>query len=249
MASLSKRIQIVMVEPDQYAQIDAAFPHVDLKYDKRADELDLPAVMEGVNWQQYEALYEALPERYLRQAYYRGTLELREKTMQQQRTKCVIRSFVNSTAYEFGIRIAGWGSTTLMRKELQCGVEPDESYFIANEKAVRHILDVGPEEVPVPDLVLETDMDRAYLDRLTVFAVLGVPEVWKYDGNDLKFYCLTASHNYESIERSRSFPFLGPDDVLRFVRTMWTTDDTTLTKTFLDHARGRCDDWKSKPGS
>lgn len=249
MDPLSKRIQIVMVEPDQYAQIAAAFPNVDLKYDKRADELDLPAVMEGVSWQQYEALYDALPDRYLRQAYYRGTLELREKTMRQQRTKCVIRSFVSSTAYEFGIHIAGWGSTTLTRKKLQCGVEPDESYFIANEQAIRHIRDIGPEEIPVPDLVIETDMDQAYLDRLTVFAVLGVREVWKYDGHDLRFYSLTASQQYESIARSESFPFLAPDDVLRFVKTMWTTDDTTLTKAFLVHARERFDAWNSQPSS
>lgn len=237
MALLSKRIQIVMVEPDQFAQIAAAFPNVDINYDNCADELDLPAVIEGVTWQQYEALYDALPERYLRQAYYRGTLELREKTMLQQRTKCVIDRFVSSTAYEFGIHIAGLGSTTLMRKELQCGVEPDECYFIANEQAVRHIWDIGPEEVPVPDLVVETDMDHAYLDRLTVFAVLGVSEVWKYDGTDLVFHRLTNGKEYQPTEASLSYPFLRAADVQQFIEQMWETDDTTLTKAFLKHAR------------
>lgn len=244
MALLSKRIQIVMVEPDQYARIAAAFPNVDLKYDKRAEELDLPAVMEGVTWQQYEALLDALPERYLRQAYYRGTLELREKRMQQQRTKCVIDWFISSAAYEFGIRIEGWGSTTVTRKALQCGVEPDESYFIANEQSARRLWDIGPEDVPAADLVLETDMDHAYLDRLTVFAALGVSEVWKYDGKDMVFHRLTTAKRYEPVEASLAYPFLRPEDIRQFIDRLGETDDTTLAKAFLKHAKRRYKLWQ-----
>lgn len=65
-----------MVEPDQYAQIGAVFRNFDMKYDRRAEELDLPAIMQGVSWQQYQTLLDALPDRYLRQAYYDGTLEV-----------------------------------------------------------------------------------------------------------------------------------------------------------------------------
>jgi Uma2 family endonuclease len=244
MVPLSKRIQIVMVEPDQYAHIASAFPNVDMKYDKRAEELDLPAVMEGVTWQQYVALLDALPERYLRQAYFRGTLELREKRMEQQCTKSVINQFIGATACEFHLRMNSLGSTTRTKKTLQIGFEPDESYFVENAAAVRSFWDLGPEDGPPPDLVVETDMDHAYLDRLKVFCLLGVPEVWKYDGSDLKFYRLTVGNSYESISRSESFPFLQPDDIHRFLKEMWTTDDTTITRAFLDHARGCFGDWK-----
>lgn len=241
MAAFSKRIQIVMVEPDQYAQIAAAFADVEMKYSLEAEELDLPAVMENVTWTQYEAFLDALPDRYLRQAYYRGTLELREKTMRQQRTKCVINSFICSAACEFGIHFRGFGSTTLTRKPLQCGVEPDESYFIADEPTLRRLwnTDLGPEDVPAPDLVVETDMDRAYLDRLIVFAAIGVPEVWKYDGTDVVFHRLTSEKNYEPIDASLSFPFLRPEDIHEFLEQRWETDGGTLTKAFLKHVKHR----------
>lgn len=236
-AAPPRRIQIVMVEPNQYAQIAAAFHNFDLTYNRRADELDLPAVMHGVSWQQYQTLLDALPDRYLRQAYYDGTLELREKKMGQQRTKCVLDLFISSVAYEFGIPISAFGSTTITRKNRRLGVEPDESYFIANELAVRGRWDFGPEDVPAPDLVLETDMDHAYLDRLIVFAALGVAEVWKYDGIDIVFYRLTDKKVYEPIGASLAYPFLRPADIREFLEQLWQTDDMTLTKAFVSHVK------------
>ncbi len=232
-----KRIQIVSVEGEDYEKIAAAFCGFDLLYRRRIDELEVPALMRGVSWEQYEALLDALPERYLRQAYYRGTLELREKTMWQQHTKSLIDQFIGAAALEFGIRMASLGSTTRTKKALQCGIEPDESYYFAHERAARWDCDIGPEDGPPPDLVVETDFHHAELDRLIVLRLLEVPEVWKYDGTWLTFHQLSANNNYEVSERSLWFPFLAPQDVQPFLENEATRDDNARTRAFLKHAR------------
>ncbi|HJT36473.1 MAG TPA: Uma2 family endonuclease [Pirellulales bacterium] len=234
-----KRIQIVSVEREDYEKIAAAFQGFDLVYRRRIDELEVPAVMHGVSWQQYEALLDALPERYLRQAYYRGTLELRDKTMWQQHTKCLIDQFIGAAALEFEIRIASLGSTTRTKQALECGIEPDESYYFAQAHAVPWGRDIGPEDGPPPDLVVETDFDHAELDRLIVLRLLEVPEVWKYDGTRLTFHRLAANKQYELCDRSLWFPFLGPEDIQPFLEDLSTTDDNALTRAFLKHAKTR----------
>ena len=36
---------------------------------------------------------------------------------------------------------------------------------------------------PPPDLALEVEGTRSALDRMGVYAGLGIPEVWRYDGD------------------------------------------------------------------
>lgn len=240
----SERIEIVDVDAEEQAKVVAAFQGFDVRYSKRAETLEMPAVMRGVTWAQYESLLDAFPERYLRQAYYRGTLEIRTKTFLQQRTKSVIDRCIGAVALDLGIRMASLGSTTRTKRAIECGIEPDASYFIKNEQATRGWWERGPEDGPLPDLVLETEMEPVALDRLIVYAALGVAEVWKYDGTDLKFYCLGESGEYEARRRSLSFPFLAPDDVHRFIVMLCDLDDTTLTKAFLKHARKKFSQWQ-----
>lgn len=80
-------------------------------------------------------------------------------------------------------------------------------------------------------------MDDAYLDRLIVFAALGVREVWRYDGKKIAFHRLTSTKKYESVDTSLSYPFLCPEDIRQFVEQLWETDDTTLTKAFIKHVK------------
>jgi Uma2 family endonuclease len=241
----SERIEIVDVDAKAHKQIAAAFENFDVRYSKRAETLEMPAVMRGVTWSQYEALLDALPERYLRQAYYRGILEIRTKTFIQQRTKSVFDRCIGAVGLDLGIPMASLGSTTRTKRAIECGVEPDASYFIKNEPAARGWWHRGPEDGPLPDLVLETEMEPVCLDRLIVSAALGVAEVWKYDGTDLTFYWLAESGEYQTRPRSLSFPFLAPDDVQRFIKRLHDLDDTTLTKAFLKHARKRFAQWQS----
>jgi len=43
---------------------------------------------------------------------------------------------------------------------------------------------------PAPELVIEIDISHGSLDKLPVYAGLGVVEVWRYDGQRLRVYRL-----------------------------------------------------------
>jgi hypothetical protein len=60
-----------------------------------------------------------------------------------------------------------------------------------------------------------------------------VNEVWRHEGPTLEFYELR-SGNYESIDHSRAFPFLRPDDLSRFLDQIETVDETSLLKSFAN---------------
>ena len=42
-----------------------------------------------------------------------------------------------------------------------------------------------PMSDPPPDLVVEVEMTRSAIDKLRLFASMGIPEVWRYDGKTL----------------------------------------------------------------
>jgi Uma2 family endonuclease len=39
---------------------------------------------------------------------------------------------------------------------------------------------------PPPDLVAEIDVTHRSLDREAIYAAMGVPEIWRFDGNRLQ---------------------------------------------------------------
>jgi Uma2 family endonuclease len=77
---------------------------------------------------------------------------------------------------------------TVKRPQMAAGAEPDSCYYIANESAVRGKIKLDFEIDPPPDLVLEIDIASSSLDHMSIYAKLGVSELWRYDGATLVFY-------------------------------------------------------------
>ena len=69
---------------------------------------------------------------------------------------------------------------------------------------------------PPPDLVVEMDITERSIERLPIFAALGVPEIWHSDSRRLR--CLKLmDEKYVTVERSLAFPFLRVADLQTFV--------------------------------
>lgn len=200
------------------------------RYDRDSEMLALPARMRGVTWEQYDALLEALPDHRLRHTYDRGFLEIMSPSQKHDKLKKIIGRFIEHMAITLGIRIECSGSATYRRKLLDRGLEPDETYFIANEQAVRGRFDWDPEADPPPDLAIEVDLRRPSMRRTRIYAALRVPEIWKYDGNAMRFYALGPKSTYCELQHSLSFPFLAPSDIDRFITRLGTepTDDVIV---------------------
>ncbi len=88
---------------------------------------------------------------------------------------------------------------------LRC-TEPDRCYYIQNEALVRGRT-VDLEKDPPPDLVIEVDITHTDIDKNSLYAVMGVPEFWRYDGKTLSIFQLI-QRQYEEVEVSPTFPWV-----------------------------------------
>jgi Uma2 family endonuclease len=134
---------------------------------------------------------------------------------------------INVLAEEMGIDLGSFGSTTLRREDLARGFEPDACFYIQHEAQVRGKEQLDLRVDPPPDLVLEIDIISPSLDKLPLYAAMGVAEVWRYDGQNLNFYWLQANADQAQPE-SRALPGLTSQVVAHFLaesqslkRTVW----------------------------
>lgn len=113
---------------------------------------------------------------------------------------------------------------TFQREELDRGFEHDDCFWIANETAVREKMTWEPDKDPPPDLALEIEVSRSALNRMALFAAFRIPEVWCYDGAELRIYLLQADGTYQLSERSLAFPLIPVKELVRFFPPIGNTD-------------------------
>jgi len=189
-------------------------------------------LLHGIRWSTYEALVrdlEADPAKRL--TYDRGVLEIMVPLPPHEQYKCRVARLVIVTMEEMGIELASLGQTTWKRQDLQQGLEPDQCYYIQNEPSVRDRADIDLNVDPPPDLAIEIDNTRSSLDRLQIYAALGVPEVWRYDGATLTIYHLVAG-NYCEREDSVALPVLKRRDILRFLQARQPSGENAWAREF-----------------
>ena len=190
-------------------------------------------LLDGIDWKTYTRLLRALDERPgLRLTYDRGSLEIMTLTLEHESYAHLIGRFVVVLTEEFGLPIRAGGSTTFRRRKRRKGLEADESYWIANEPLVRGKDRIDLRIDPPPDLALEVDVTRSSLDRLSIYAALSVPEVWRREAETLICYLLGNDRKYVVSPTSRAFPGLAPADLLRFLALRGQMDENTLVGQF-----------------
>lgn len=196
-------------------------------------------VLNDVSWQAYECLLEAVGDRRLRHSYDDGTLEIMSPLKRHDRAKTLLGRLIEMAAYELDVDIQSIGSTTLRRSERRKGLEPDECYYVAHEAEVRDKEDYVPGRDPPPDLAVEVDVTNSSVDRMHIYANLGVPEVWRLRDGALSFWRLTSRGKYVRSTRSQAFPQLTLavlNDLLsrRFERT-----ENQIVRALVDWLRER----------
>lgn len=178
-------------------------------------------VLHNVDWRTYSRLLRALDERPgLRLTYDRGVLEIMTLSLGHEGQSRLCGRFVITAAEELGLEIACGGSTTMRRRKKQRGLEPDECYWIANEARMRGKDQFDPRSDPPPDLALEVDITHSSLNRMAIYTALGIPEVWRYDGQTVTFYQLQPAGRYVEITHSPSFPLI-PSTILTSFLAQW----------------------------
>lgn len=141
-------------------------------------------ILHNVRWETYESL---LADHFDRSAprftYDRGELEIMSPSPQHEEYNRTVSLFVEALAEELNVDTRNLGSTTFRRDDLERGFEPDSCFYIQNEQRVAGKTRIDLNVDPPPDLVIEIDITSPSIDKLPIYAHLGVPEVWRYDGN------------------------------------------------------------------
>jgi Uma2 family endonuclease len=201
------------------------------------EEKDVSELRHNVSWEEFENILAAMSDnRSSRVAYDRGTLEIIMPTQTHEYYKEIISFLVQELADEMGKDCEPYGSTTWRRKAKEAGAEPDNSFYIQNESLVRGRVDIDLDQDPPPDLVLEIDYTSKSLDRMPIYARLGVPELWRYDNNTLSIYKLQAG-KYNEADTSPTFGGFPARDIPSFIEQNISAGRRGLRQSFRPWVR------------
>src|SRR5262249_15835401 len=146
--------------------------------------------------------------RGLRLTYDRGTLEIMTLSFGHESLAHLLGRFVVALTEELGLPIAEGGSTTFRRRPTRRGLEPHPSSRTRSEPLRRDKERIALRVDPPPDLAIEVDVANSSVNRMKIYAVLGVPEVWRLADQMLTIHVLTGGSQYAEHPTSRAFPIL-----------------------------------------
>lgn len=195
-------------------------------------------ILQGIQWDTYQNLIKDLESQPgTRLTFDNGTLEITMPLPPHERFKKLLGRFVEVMTEELEIEVRSLGSTTWSRKDLQKGLEPDECYYIQNEFAVRGKDTIDLELDPPPDLAIEIDNTSSSLNRMGIYAALGIPEIWRFDslayskGTQQTFTILRlVNGDYQAYPNSTVLPLLNDALLMSFLDLSQTMGETSLIR-------------------
>ena len=147
--------------------------------------------LDDVSWEEYESLLGDLGDDYAVRIFYdQGRMEIMAPASTHEKPKSVLHTLVTALRDELDIDIESLGSTTFKAQMKARGAEPDDCFYIQNAALVIGKADVDLEHVPPPDLVIEIDRTSTSLDKFSIYAALGVPEIWRVIANRVEIHLL-----------------------------------------------------------
>jgi Uma2 family endonuclease len=180
----------------------------------------------SLTWQRYQTLRETLcrdrgasplENRNIRFTYLQGKLEVTMPLEIHEFSARLIEKFIWILVVELGMKVKTMGSTTLDREALERSAEPDNAYYIQNQAIVAG-RDVDLDRDPPPDLIVEVDITHTDIDKLALYAAMGVPEFWRYNGEVWRVYTLQ-NGTYQETDVSPTFPQVPKHKLYEFLAT------------------------------
>jgi Uma2 family endonuclease len=191
-----------------------------------------------VNWERYIALMQELGNaRATRIAYANGVLEIRMPGQQHEALNRALAAIVLTLAEELGCDFNDLGSMTINRPELSKGLEPDSCFYIQNAQAGQGLGTTIANDLP-PDLALEIDIAHRSDTKLNIYQALRVPEVWLYQGDQVKIKHLDQGQYVEALT-SRAFPIVSANQLNQWLELRRSRTDLTVVRSVRQFCRSR----------
>lgn len=193
----------------------------------------------GVSWDEYEELLSELGDHAgLRVSYDEGRLQIVSPSAPHEFYKDSIFSLARLLAEVTNTPMETRGSTTYRSRRKAKGAEPDTSFYVQHAAQMIGNRRMDLEVDPPPDVVLEIDLSSVSVSKFPIYAALGVPEIWLYDGQQARFYQLT-EQSYQEMPHSLAFPILTSTVLTDFLAQSKTSGQSAALAAFRQ--------WLSQP--
>ena len=205
--------------------------------------LDGRAVFHGVPWSLYESLLDEVGDGWPRLTYDDGDLELIMPSRVHEKMKWMAGRFIEAYMDARGTAYEADGSVTLRLEPRRGGLEPDECYYIQSFAAIagRDELDLAVD--PPPDLAIEIELSPPAVGKVSIYARLGVPEIWRW--RDGRLAVLERRPDETYVERSRSVAL--PDFPLHMLAAQLARRPHPSATQAVAEFRKWCDEGSSQP--
>jgi Uma2 family endonuclease len=175
---------------------------------------DQPVLIEGVDWDGYEALLSLRGERSRpKLAYLDGVVELMSTSRIHEGLKSAVGRLVEEYCLERDIDFSAYGNWTLKQRLTRASVEADECYLFGRQ----------PDDKARPDLAIEIVWTSGGINKLEAYRRLEVGEVWFWKRDTITVHVL-GPDGYAMHERSARLPGLDLALVCRLARVQPMSD-------------------------
>jgi Uma2 family endonuclease len=219
---------------------DGAGRRFRITYDRGLMEVVFPLsheVFSGVAWDDYEAMLRIVGDGPLRLTYDRGEMEVVMPSYRHEVLTRLSQTLMTDLLRALRIPFKSGGTTTLRRQGLARGLEPDLCYYLRDLDRLHGQPGPALDDIVVPDLAIEVEVSRTALDKLGFYAQIGVPEVWRFDGQALVAHILRPDHTYEQAEVSTALPMVSLPTLARWIRSGLEMDELSWGERVLDWIR------------
>jgi Uma2 family endonuclease len=175
-------------------------------------------IVPSVDWASYIQISDGIGERHIRVTYDGKEVEFMSLSKGHESWSRVIERLIGELCTEMGTDYVPCGSATLRRHDVTRGIEPDNSFYIANAAAVKNVSRLDLNKQPSPDLVVEVEISRSVLDRIGIYEALGVRELWRANEAGLHVFLLGDDRHFHESPTSQSFPNISIEQFQEFVK-------------------------------
>lgn len=169
---------------------------------------DTVITFHNVSWEAYEELLEQASEASgLRISYDDGTLQIVALSSEHEKYAWFIGRLVSALSLRLRINILFFGSATMKKRKQRKGNEPDACFYVQTATTIGNRMHLDFETDPPPDIAVEVDVHHDSRSKFSIYAALGVPEIWRFDGQTLTIHLLEQDR-YSEAETSLALPML-----------------------------------------
>jgi len=190
-----------------------------------------------VPWEEYEQLLEDLgPKSSARVFYHQGRMWIVPPLPEHERSKVVVNRLMGALSEELKMPVISFGSSTFKREKSARGAEPDDSFYVRHADQLLDKKQIDLDTDPPPDIVVEIDHTSTSIDKFSIYAGLGVPEIWRVLGSKVEIYLLVGDH-YDESKTSRTFPALTSATLSEFLEQGLKQGEWIAAPAFRDWLR------------